>query len=442
MRDFARRYGVIRTDSATAFEAPASASGRAGSLLVPAVLAGVICLSLSRPLPAQDEPKVSSQALEQIQQINKEASGLMDTWDQQYVVIDQATDNVFQQQGWTSEPDQAARSMMRDVGRIPPWKPRERQEAFMGALQQRYNLTTEQRSSMDSEIQREAMMVTVKHFKDLAPMALEFVRTRAKGDPFTAEQVQRWSKVFEPVMADSLEALNRVTENAKKTMTAEQRRQLELDVAALKKRHQDFEKMVARWQAGQWSPADWGLQNDAVHSGAMAEQQAAAAEKAALAAADANKAADAGASLTNESDWDRYVKLFCDKYGCTDVQRTTAQGILRNSKTEAIAIRNARRDQIARCEQLAQSAETPAGRKAAQDELQRLLSPIGDIFNRMKDRLYQQVLTTEQRLKGPPDQVKPAAPQQGQSPPAQSKPQPTASPSPPRPQPATTQKGG
>jgi hypothetical protein len=403
---------------------------RAGIALRFALSVGVLFLMLHAPAGAQDKPQVSPQDIEQLNEVQKSAD-LVGPWDQQYSVIDQATTNVFEKQGWQSEPDQYARTLMQEVGRIPPWKPQERQEAFMNGLQTRYSLTPDQRTSMNSEIQREAMAVTAKHFKELLPMAMEVVKTRAAGEPFTPEQVQRWSKAIKPIMAESMESMQRVTGSLRKTMTPEQQRALDADVNALVKRHRDVEQMVTRWEAGQWNPTDWGLQDDPIHAGAMEAYKAVNAEKDNLVkVAEERKASLDSFVPGSESDWDRYVKMFCDKYECTDVQRTTAQGILKSCRQEAVSIRNARKDQIAKCEQLVQKADTPEKRKAQQEELDRQLAPIGDIFNRLKSRLHEQVLTTEQRKKMPPEG------------PAQAKPPatpPPATPAPPPAAPATSQ---
>jgi hypothetical protein len=465
MRSFVRRYDVNRIVTTTACDVrPGSAigvasapRGRRGTRAGPcgvkrcrafqaqrrprlhspiagiALCASVVLLALCVSVKAQNPPQITPHEIEQMQEVQKNAD-LIGSWDQQYVVIDQATSNVFKQQGWASEPDQYAQSLMRDIGRIPPWKPQERQEAFMNALQSRYNLTPDQRSGMNSEIQREALMVTAKHFKEILPVAMEVVKTRAAGEPFSAEQVQRWSAAIKPIMADSLESMKRVTDSVKKTMTPEQQRQLDADVNALVKRHHDVTEMVKRWEQGGWNPTDWGLQDDPIHAGAMADYIRSNAEKNALVdAANLNQAPLGGVNPTDEFAWDRYVKLFCAKYDCTEAQRTAAQGILKSSKQEAVSIRNARRDQITRCEQLLQKADTPEGRKAQQNEMQRLLSPIGDIFNRMKTRLWEQILTTEQRQKGPPEGQPQPAPQARPTPsppPAQAAPPPRTPPPP------------
>lgn len=349
------------------------------------------------PALAQDIPEASPKQMKQVKQLQDDAQKL-GAWDTQYLLIEEAVDNIFQQHGWNSEADVFARDLARDVGRISPWKPRERINAFLDGLQVRYSLTHDQRTSLDGDIQREAMIATIKHLKDTLPVAMEIVRTRAKQEPFTAEQVQRWSRRWKPLMDDSLRTVERVTDQLKKTMTEEQRKTLESDMKALLKRHHDMEKMVEKWQAGNWNPADWGLQNDPIHAGAMAEYLALEAEKnERVEAAKDKKGLDEDKIATDESGWDRYVRQFCNKYECTDAQRTTANAILKNCKKEAIDYRNAHRDLIEKHERLSKTAETEALRNQHATALQTELEPIAKGFERLKARLHGQVLTTKQR---------------------------------------------
>jgi hypothetical protein len=299
---------------------------------------------------------------------------------------------------------------MSDVSRIPPWKPHERQKAFLDAFQVRWNLTQDQRASLDSQAQQEALMVAGRHLPDMLPVALEIVQTRAKNEPFTPEQVQRWSKAFKPLMSDSLQSVQRVTDRLKATMTPEQRALLENDINALMKRHKDFEKMVDRWEQGHWNPLDWGLQDDPIHAQAVAAYLAQEAERNRLVAqAEAKQTLDDPVNRADESAWDEYVRLFCERFECTDRQRTKAHAILKSSKSEAYRYRNARRDRIERCEQLIEETESDKVREAREAELARLLMPIEYVFDRLKSRLHSEILTTQQRkMFMPPEPKKPA----------------------------------
>lgn len=331
----------------------------------------------------------------------KEAEDLVKTtkamgWDRQYQVMEQATDEMFRQNGWNSEPDQFARNLLREVGQIPPWQARERQEIFLNGLQGRLRLTHDQRILLNNEMQRESMALMARHFKDIVPVVLEVAKTRASDQPFTPEQVQRWSSSLEPMLNDSLETVKKLTQRLERTMTEEQRRILKRDMDALLKRHRDVEKMVVKWKKGEWSPADWGLQNDPIHAGVMQEI---AQRSGANASTDQNWKDPSFAN--NESEWERYVRWFCDYFECDASQRTKSNAILKTAKQEAIRYRESRRDVIAQYEARIAAEKNPAAKSTLTAELNKNLAPIGELFERMKDRLAADVLTSAQRARLP-----------------------------------------
>ncbi len=369
----------------------------------PSIVLGILvgCLAgwASADEPADAPPKASAKQIKQLGQLEETAEKL-GSWENQYQFLEDATDNIFRQQGWDSEADQYARNLVRDVGRISPFKPHERSKVFMDNLQVRYGLTHDQRTLVYNNMQQETIKVTMKHLKSSLPIALEIIRTRTSQEPFSAEQVQRWSRVMKPLMDDSLSSLQSVVERLGKTMTREQRARLDVDMKALLRRHHDVEKMVAEWQAGNWNPTHWGLQNDPVHAGAMADYLAAEAEKnARVEEARLKKGLDEDKIATDESTWDLYVRRFCSKYECTDAQRTQADSILKSSKKVAFNHRNARRLLIEKYERVSKTAESAEERAVGATLLKGQLARIGLIFERMKNRLHLQVLTTEQRMK-------------------------------------------
>jgi hypothetical protein len=376
-----------------------------------ALAAALAVLWPGLPLAA-GEPPVSYQDIEGAEEVI-EATKRIGPWESQYQVMEEATDRVFERQGWTSEPDRFARDLMRQVGQIAPWKPEEREKAFMEGLQGRYHLTHDQRSRLGTDMRRETMLLTLKHFKDIVPVAMEIARTRAAGQPFSSDQVQQWSRALRPMMEDGLQLIERVTGRLQRTMSEDQRRLLDADLQAFRRRHADVRRLVDRWEAGQWSPADWGLDTDPVHAGVMARQAAAEGRSAAPAAP---RPPDETATAAREDAWDAYVRWFCNAYQCDDRQRTSADRILKNSKKEAYDYRSARRDLIARAERLAGQGTGSPQQKAAAAELQRVLAPITQIFERMKKRLHAEVLTTRQRLMFAPEDTASAPPRAAPAP--------------------------
>lgn len=387
----------------------------------------VVCLlaalAANARLGAQDDEKAKQKELAEAEREVYEAAKQIGPWDAQVPIIDEATNNFFRQQNWTSEPDRFVLQVVSDAQKIPPWKPMERGEVALNAFQSRWKLTHDQRIQLDQEFTRESMMLAARHVKDIMPVVMEIAKTRAANEPFTAEQVQRWTRRLEPVMDEGMDVFDRVVRKIEKSMTEDQRALMRRDVDAFLRRHRDMVKLFKKWGRGDWSPQDWGLQNDPIHAASMAAHRAEQARRApgAGAAQTPARAFDETAVVTRETEWERYVRWFCDYFECDPQQRTQADAILKSSMEEAIRYRVSKRDEIERAESIrAAAADNPAKKDLAQAELDRLLAPISEIFNRMKKRLHAQVLTSRQRslikedaiAKPDPGDRKPSAPAQ------------------------------
>lgn len=331
-------------------------------------------------------------------EIEKQAKG-MGPWDQNQPVIEDATDQVFEQQGWTSESDRYAREILREVDRLPPWQQQERQQILMNSLQSRYGLSEDQKGMVDQEFQQVGMQIGMKHFATLAPIAMEVIRTRSKGEPFTPEQVARWMSQLDPVMSDAKTAMEQLAKKVGATLSEEQRRVFDADVKALFKRHGDMEKMVEKWKRGQWTPLDWGLKNDPIHQSQVNDALRLDREKNNRDDTDQFRAkpTDGNAKATQESTWEKYVRHFCTYYRCDDRQKAQAFRILDDVQRQAVTYRSAHRTEIEKSEKLASEASTAERKQFHAKELERRLAPIAALFDELKTRLNTQILTSRQR---------------------------------------------
>lgn len=330
------------------------------------------------------------------QDIEKQVKA-MGPWDEHQQVVSEATDNVFRQQGWTSEPDLFARDVLRDVERIPPWEYQRREETFMNRLQVRYALTEDQKAQVSRGMRRESLKVMIKHFRTMAPMAMEMMRVRKNNEPFTPEMVQRWSESLDPVMADAKEALLRVAKKLEVSMTPEQRARLKSDLKATLKRHNDVVKMVDQWKQGKWTPESWGLQDDPAHRRQMeAVARARTDREVEDETRGAQRPSTEWATSTNESTWKKYVRLFCIRHHCDENQTEKSYAILRDVERKARNHRAARKNDIARLEAAIERSEKGERRTRLHADLERTLGPIREGFNELCKRL-DGILTTRQR---------------------------------------------
>ena len=325
-------------------------------------------------------------------------------WDGHRQLLSDATDNMFERQGWTSEPDRYTREVLRDLQQYDPWQYQERQDTFMNHMQVRYELTEAQKEQLSRDMQREALMTGIKHFRTTAPIAMEIVRLRTEGKPFTAEDVQRWSSQLDPVMEDAKAAVKRVAEKLEGTMSPSQREQLKKDMDALLKRHDDVVRMVGEWQQGKWDPSQWGLQNDPVHGPQMRAIHAREDERTRLAdISQARRDLKGVGKADDESTWERYVRLFCVRFACDDLQKITAFAILKSVVREAENIRAARKGDIEKLEASIAKADSDERRGYFESELHRALLPIEALFERLCSRLDNEVLRSDQRMRVPQD---------------------------------------
>lgn len=348
------------------------------------------------PAHGQEGDRAASDARRQMKQIEQEAKNL--PWDQEAGVISDAHRNIFQRNGWNSESDQFALNLVNEISRIPPWNTAEREALFMDRIQVRYSLTQPQRELTQNEFRREMMGLTLRHMRDLMPMALEVTRMRISRQPYTAEQVQKWSRRIEPIMGDALAAVERIKGSMEAGMSDEQKALLNRDMEAVVRRHRDVEKMVQKWKRGEWTPLDWGLEHDPVHVNAVhavLQKQTADAELVAL--EELAKQPDLHATARDQSTWEKYVTWFCNYYKCDNRQRGVARGILDRATAEATQYVVSRGRDLLDAEQRVASAGSADARAAAQKRVDGLREPLVKTFERMCRELEATVLTSKQR---------------------------------------------
>lgn len=333
------------------------------------------------------------------------------SWDNQATIIQDAHANIFRKYGWNSESDQFTLGLINDISRVEPWNVKGREQIFMNAMQGRYGLTQDQRTLVQDEMRRESMAVTRKYFTDLMPVAMEIIQTRARQEPFTAEQVQNWADKLEPVLKDGMNSVERISKKLESTMTPSQRETLAKDMKEVLKRQRDVERMMDDWRAGKWNPSDWGLDNDPIHAAAMAEHIRRDQDKSIRVPRLPVAKPKFDSISRNQSDWEKFVQWFCDYYECTPEQRTRADVILKSSTKQALDYLASRQKDIDEAIRLSKDGDSQAKRDFASGEVTRLQKPIQEIFDELCIRLEKTILTSQQLAKkGPLKKAPDAAP--------------------------------
>jgi hypothetical protein len=265
-------------------------------------------------------------------------------WQSQADLIDRFAGRLWKENGWNSEPDQFGLKITREVSSIPPWQFHERVRLFTDRVGERYGLNRQQTSMFRAQVYRESLGMFAKNAGPIVKQITEIVEKRAVGQPFTAEDVQRWTEESEPMVSDIVERMNRLGEHLEKDLDESNRRLLQADRVSLNKRLQHFIKMREQWSAGGWKPEHWGLESDPIQAGDASNAEAmhnhevdqlgpaAAAVTSKLEARDAARAAVAperAATLAGaDTEWRRFVREFIEAHTLDPGQRDAIYSIL------------------------------------------------------------------------------------------------------------------
>jgi len=353
--------------------------------LVPRVLAD------DEPLPRADRDQ-TNQALRQVNDLGKQFRRLGD-WSAQADLIDQFFDKVYEANGWDTDFDRFALDLNHEIVRIPPWMIRQRLSKMGEMVAKRYNLDTAQKVRLEAHLFAETVGLIAQNAGVITQHVGEFVSARAQNQPFTPDEVRRWTTESEPLFNDALERMDRVTGAMERTMDERQRQLFERDTQALDRHMKFIVKRREAWARGEWKPEDWGLENDPIQTGKAAaekppdkpdpkavsrpsEDAAAARERTAAAALKSYQA-------ENETTWERYVRLFIAQHGLDAAQQQAIQSILNELQARAAQYRRAHAEELNVVPQ-PQRGESPA------------YQPLRDMFDELQRR-SEALLTQSQR---------------------------------------------
>jgi hypothetical protein len=188
-------------------------------------------------------------------------------WETQHGYMMSAIEKVYERNGWTDEPGLFALELTRAVESQPPWAFQQRFDTLIGALSDRYMLDEDQEQSLRETFIRATSETFQRHAPRIMTYAVEALQTRAAGEPFTADQVARWVELARPVMDDSVERMMRAVDRFQQQLDPEQQGILQQDLESAERRVEDMKQLMERWQRGEWTAEDWGLEEDPIQTG-------------------------------------------------------------------------------------------------------------------------------------------------------------------------------
>jgi len=109
---------------------------------------------------------------------------------------------------------------------------------------------------------REGMDFFAQHSDVLIEIASEAIQTRASGEPFTPEQVARFTEKALPLFQEGKQRFDEQSKVWVETLTPEQRALAQKDVDAATKRATRIEQLGQDWAKGRWDAKQWGMEND------------------------------------------------------------------------------------------------------------------------------------------------------------------------------------
>lgn len=239
------------------------------------VLMAVMLATLARaqtmdPPPPASRPEEESLrkfgSREMFENMGKLLNGLegLGPWDQHHKYFMSAVTSVYEKNGWDSESDRFSLDLIREVESKPPMAIQERFDTMVGMFSDRYMLDENQERDLRSTVMNESLQVFAKHSGRIMSYALEAIQTRASGEAFTPEQVARWAQLAEPVFNDGRERMVVAAKAFMEKLDPQQRQLVERDLEAATQRLDRVQQMGEHWARGEWSPSDWGLDNDPI----------------------------------------------------------------------------------------------------------------------------------------------------------------------------------
>ena len=234
------------------------------------ILSGVILLcglatavAQERPADPREDENAYAGFLKNVQKLFDSVREL-DDWDTHYALMMDSMEKVFERNEWDSESDAFALSLIGEVNTVPPWQPQDRFEKAMEILSDRYLLDERQEQVLRQTVIRESSGIFMRHSGRIVQYAVDAIQTRAAGEPFTPEQVANWVRLARPVFDDARQRMNVVGKELESELDEDQRALLRADLAAANRRMNDMYRMSQRWERGEWTADDWGMEEDPI----------------------------------------------------------------------------------------------------------------------------------------------------------------------------------
>jgi len=326
--------------------------------------------------PASPDPEAAP-----LDQLTTEFKKLGD-WEEQYRIIDRSMQSVWARNGWNSESDRYALDTLREVARIPPWEFTRRLDTLADRTAERYGLPPNETARLKARLYGEAFGFVWNNAGVLIRQTRESIEARVRGEPYTPDQIARWTEESDPLMEDMRRRVEGLGEDFAGSIDEEHRHLYEADMESFDHRMKTLDGLRESWAQGKWKAEDWGLEEDPIQNGALRPAEG---KQPASAPAAPPEGRDRVPDAGDPSTWATYVRQFVRKYHLDPGQTKAAESILVELTDRANSYMRA-------------NAVNSAKPSAAGPPDHDILAPVPAMFAELKARL-ERIPTATQRAR-------------------------------------------
>lgn len=251
----------------------------------------------------------------------------------------------------------------------------------------RYNLNEAQTAETERLMKREVHKFLKEHEAEVWPAIRDLLAVQLGGaPPGSPEEAARIGKAAQPLVGLAKEAIIRANEEWRMYLTDEQKAMHDYDMAEMEKTFQQIEKNFSDWAAG--TPSDAGLfpppppvdrspPRPKKPTGALPEPQV---------------------ETIRLTLFDTFVEEFIRENQLDQGQIDSARSILKEFKTKANEIKEAKKEELAKINEEQKAALAARDRdkmRAADAALKKLLEPVQALFAPMEERLKGLLTSTQ-----------------------------------------------
>jgi hypothetical protein len=341
---------------------------------------------------------------------------------------------VYERNGWTTEPDRFSLELAQELDALPPWEFERHIELVTRRLSDRYLLDEQQEQTLRGLVEREWGELLARHVGRLVPVITEVLQTRLAGEPYAPEQVARWTELTEPVFEDGRRRLLAAADEFMNVLTPQQRELVQTDLDAAARRIGRMQELRESWRRGAWNPADWGLDRDPIqlgdgmpnrdatalesHTGERQQagsgrtERPADPEESGAPSADATPRIPAaqGAREPDDDPWATYVRDFVRRYRLDDAQQRRAWLVYRQARERREFLSQRWAQRIAQCRRALDASPSDDGLRARLSALEKSKADTSRmLFEELKRRL-ERLPTRAQRRAAEEERVPPPVP--------------------------------